>query len=97
MIGIAGNDNSLSTGGISSDVPAWLLSGDEVRKYGLKLELMRCTQISKIDSLNLRNTWISFLNVSLKMHADVIAGRQINQTLNEISKKVFEKICKPTM
>ena len=30
--------------------------------------------------LNFRNTWLSFVNVSLKMHADVIAGRQINQS-----------------
>ena len=45
---------------------------------------MRCKQISKMESLNLRNTWVSFLNVSLKMHADVIAGRQINQTLSYI-------------
>ena len=34
-----------------------------------------------MEILNLRNTWVSFLNVSLKIHADVIAGRQINQTL----------------
>ena len=27
-----------------------------------------------------RNSGVSFLNVSLKMHADVFAGRQINET-----------------
>ena len=27
-------------------------------------------------------TWASFLNVSMKVHADSIAGRQINQTWN---------------
>ena len=33
-----------------------------------------------MESLNLRNTGVWFLEVSLKMRADVIAGRQINQT-----------------
>ena len=37
-----------------------------------------------MDSLILRNTLVSFLNVSLRMHADVIAGTQINQTLTKI-------------
>ena len=50
---------------------------------------MRCKQISKMESLNLRNTWVTFLNVSLKMHADVIAGRQINQILNRIIKNLW--------
>ena len=35
-----------------------------------------------MEPLNLRNTWASFLNVSLKMYADAIAGTQINQTEN---------------
>ena len=35
-------------------------------------------------SLNLRITWVSLLNVSLKIHADVIAGRQINQNLKKL-------------
>ena len=35
-----------------------------------------------MESLNLKNTWLSFLNVSLKKHANVIAGRKINQTEN---------------
>ena len=33
-----------------------------------------------MESLILKNTWVSFLVVSSKMDADVIAGRQINQT-----------------
>ena len=37
-----------------------------------------------MESLNLRNTWVLILNVALNIHADVIAGRQINQTLNKI-------------
>ena len=28
----------------------------------------------------MRNTWVSLLNVTLKMHVDFIAGRQIKQT-----------------
>ena len=32
-----------------------------------------------MEFLNLRNTWVSFFNVSFKMHADVIAGTQNNQ------------------
>ena len=36
-----------------------------------------------MEFLNLRNAWVSFLNVSLKMRADVIAGRQIDQTLSK--------------
>ena len=61
----------------------------------MKLELMRCKQISKMESLNLRNTWVSFLNVSLKMHANVIAGRQINQTLNKTIKNFKNKYVNP--
>ena len=49
------------------------------RKSRVQLKLMRCKQISIMESLNLTNTWVWFLNLSLKMHADVIAGRQINQ------------------
>ena len=44
-----------------------------------------------MESLNLGNTWVSFLNVSLKMHADVIPGRQINQTLNKTIKNFVKK------
>ena len=33
-----------------------------------------------MELLNSKNSWVSFLNVSLKMHADVIAGTQIIQT-----------------
>ena len=79
MIGIAGNASPLSWSGISFDVATPLLSFDEGRKEELQFELMRCKQISKMESINFRNTWVSFLNVSLKMHADVIASRQINQ------------------
>ena len=43
-----------------------------------------------MEFLNLRNTWVSFLNVSLNMHADVIAGRQINQTLKCINLEFYE-------
>ena len=57
----------------------------------MKFELMRFKQISKMESLNLRNTCVSFLNVSLRMHADVIAGRQINQTLNKINMNCMSK------
>ena len=31
----------------------------------------------KMEILYLRNTWVSFLNVSMRMHADVIAGWQM--------------------
>ena len=48
-----------------------------------------------MESLNLRNTLVSFLNVSLKMHADVIAGRQISQTSNEIMKKFMNEYVNP--
>ena len=37
---------------------------------------MGCKQISELEILNLMDTWVSLFNVSLKMHADVIAGRQ---------------------
>ena len=30
----------------------------------------------------MRNTWVSFLNVSLELHADVNADKQISQTWN---------------
>ena len=43
------------------------------------LMLMGCKQILKMEVLNLRNTWVPFLNVSLKKHADVIAVRQTDQ------------------
>ena len=33
--------------------------------------------------------------VSLKMHANVIAGRQINQTLNEVMKNFMNKYVNP--
>ena len=33
--------------------------------------------------LKIRNTEVSFLNMSLKMYANVTAGRQINQTSNK--------------
>ena len=36
-----------------------------------------------METLNLRNTWVTFLNVSLKMHAEIIAGGQTNQSSNE--------------
>ena len=45
---------------------------------------MGCRQLSKTEILKLRNIWVSFLNVSLKMHADLIAGRQIIQTWKQI-------------
>ena len=43
-----------------------------------------------MESLNLKNGWVWFLNASLKMHADVIAGRQINQTLNKNNEEFYE-------
>ena len=56
---------------------------------------MRCKQISKIESLNFRNTWESFLNVSLKMRADGIADRQNIQTLGTIIKHSMNKNVNP--
>ena len=35
----------------------------------------------------MRNNWVLFFNLSLKMHADIIAGRQITQ--NQIFKQDF--------
>ena len=80
VISIAGNANPLSWSGISFDVPAPLLSINEARKWRVQFNLMSRKKISRIEFLNLRNTWVWFLNVSLKMHADVIAGRQNIQT-----------------
>ena len=40
---------------------------------------MGCEQIWEMEILNLRNTWVLFLNESLKMQADIIAGGQFNQ------------------
>ena len=80
VIGIAGNASPLSWSKISFDVPTPLLSIIEGSKSRVQFKLMRCKQISGLEFLNLRNTWVWFLKVSLKMHADVIAGRQINQT-----------------
>ena len=48
-----------------------------------------------MESLILRNTWVSFLNVSLKKHTDVIAGREINQTYNEIFSDFMNKYVNP--
>ena len=84
VINIAEDASPLLCSGISFDVPGPLLCINEGRKEEVKLELMRCKQISRMEFLNLRNTCVSFLNVSLKLHADVIAGRQINPTLTEI-------------
>ena len=53
---MAGNDNPFSSSGISFDVPAPLLIIDEGRKYEVKFEFIRCQQISRMESLNLRNT-----------------------------------------
>ena len=80
VISIAGNTSPISWSGISFDVPAPPLSLTEGGKLRVQFELMRCKQISRMESLNSRNTWVWFLKVSLKMHADVIAGRQINPT-----------------
>ena len=80
VISIAGNDHPLSWSGFSFDVPAPPLNITEGGKIRVQFELMRCKQISRMEFLNLRNTWVSFLNVSLKIHADVIVGRQILQT-----------------
>ena len=77
VISIAGNASPLSWSRISFDVPAPLLSINEGSKLGVQFELMRCKQISRMGFLTLRNTWVSFLNVSLKKHA----GGQINQTV----------------
>ena len=44
-----------------------------------------------MESLNLRNTWISYLNVSLKVHA----GRQIIQTLNKFIKTFVTQYVNP--
>ena len=83
MIGIAGNASSLFWGGISFDVPAPLLSIIEGSKSRVQFKLMRCEQISGMEFLNLRNTWVWFLKVSLERHDKVIAGRQIIQTFEK--------------
>ena len=88
----------LSSAGIFFDVPAPLLGMDEFGKYKVKFVLMSCKQVQKMDILNLRNTWVSFLNKFLEMHADVIADRQINQAQNEFNELgLYEKICKTIM
>ena len=48
-----------------------------------------------MESLNLRNARVWFLNASLKMHADVIAGRQIDQTLGKIMTNFMNKYVNP--
>ena len=45
-----------SLGGCTFDVPASLLSVDEVRTYGVKWVLMRCKHVSKMWSLNSKKT-----------------------------------------
>ena len=50
---------------------------------------MECKQISNVEILYLKNTWVSFLSVSLKMHADVNAGSQIIQTWDKRNKKFY--------
>ena len=42
-------------------------------------KLLICKWIEN-GELKLSNTWVSFLNVSLNLHADFIAGRQLYQT-----------------
>ena len=91
VIGIAGNANPLSWSGISFDVPAPLLSIVEGSMSRVQFKLMSCKQISRMEFLNLKNTWVWFLKVSLKIHADVIAGRQFNQTVNEIMRNFMNK------
>ena len=88
VISIAGNVNPLFCSGISFDVPAPLLRINRSRDSRVPFKLMRCKQISKMESLILRSARVCFLNASLKMHADIIAGRQINQTLNKIMKNL---------
>ena len=95
MIIIAGNGHPLLWSGVGFDVPSPLLCIDEGWKLRVQFELMRCKQISRMAFLKLRNTWVSFLNVSLKMHADVIAGRQINQTWSEIIQNFMNKYVTP--
>ena len=56
---------------------------------------MGCKQISKKESLNLRITWVSFLNVSLRMYADVIASRQFHQTLKKTNRNFMNKNVNP--
>ena len=63
----------------------------------MKLKLKGSKQILKMEILNLSKTWVSFLNVSVKMHADGIAGIQINQTWNWEIENLYEWINKCTM
>ena len=44
-----------------------------------------------MEILNARNVWVSLLNVSLEMHADVIARRQFNQTWNWKKERNFNE------
>ena len=39
-----------------------------------------------MEFLNLRKTWVSLVNASLEMYADVITGKQTNQFWNFIKK-----------
>ena len=48
----------------SFDVPAFLVTVDEIGKEGVKLKLMGCKQISKKEILNLRNILVSSLKIS---------------------------------
>ena len=82
VISIAGNANPFEAG-FRLMLPRRCSSSMKRRKSRVQLKLMRCKQVSIMESLNLRNTLVWFLKLSLKMHADVIAGRQINLTLEK--------------
>ena len=56
---------------------------------------MDCKQISKMEILNLRNTSVAFLKVSLKIPADVIAGRQIIQTGKKYLRFFMNEVINP--
>ena len=80
VISIADNASPLSWSGISFDVTAPQFGIIEGRKSKVQFQVDEMYTNLKMESLNLRNTWVWFLKVSLKMHADIIAGRQINHT-----------------
>ena len=68
------------------------------------VEVSKLTVQTKIDDLwtnwrkgilNLRITWVSFLNLSLKTHADANAFRQVIQNWNRGDMKLLNKVINP--
>ena len=62
----------------------------------LLLTRLICLHVSsKMESVNLRKTWVLFFNVSLKMHADVVAGSQLFRLKNGMIKNFMNKYVNP--